>query len=82
LSAILRVADGLDRGHASAVDKVKVRWMERALRITPVPRRASDTMRLEIWGASRKSGLLAELAGVPVEIIAPDGSVATLDAGE
>jgi hypothetical protein len=39
-------------------------------------------MRLEIWGASRKSGLLAELAGVPVEIIAPDGSVATLDAGE
>ncbi|MCC7002706.1 MAG: Ppx/GppA family phosphatase [Gemmatimonadaceae bacterium] len=82
LSAILRVADGLDRGHASAVDKVKVRWMERALRITPVPRRASDAMRLEIWGASRKSGLLAELAGVPVEIIAPDGSVATLDAEE
>lgn len=82
LSAILRVADGLDRGHASAVDKVKVRWMERALRITPVPRRATDAMRLEIWGASRKSGLLAELAGVPVEIIAPDGSVATLDAEE
>jgi exopolyphosphatase/guanosine-5'-triphosphate,3'-diphosphate pyrophosphatase len=75
LAAILRVADGFDRGHASAVERVKVRWMERAIRITPVPRRASDTMRLDLWGASRKSGLLAEVAGVPVEIVGPDGQV-------
>ena len=75
LAGILRVADGLDRGHVSAVDRVKVRWIERAIRITPVPRNASRTMRLELWGASRKAGLLEEVAGVPIEIVSPDGNV-------
>jgi exopolyphosphatase/pppGpp-phosphohydrolase len=27
------------------------------------------------WGAHRKSGLLAEIAGVPIEIVMPDGTV-------
>jgi len=79
LSALLRVADGFDRGHAGAVGEIKVRWMERALRLTAVPARANDNLRLELWGASRKSNLLAEVAGVPVEIVAPDGSVMTYD---
>ena len=35
----------------------------------------SRTIRLELWGASRKSALLEEVAGVPVEIVAPDGRV-------
>jgi len=34
---------------------------------------------LEMWGAHRKSQLLAKLAGVPVEIVAPDGSVLSSD---
>ncbi|MCE9602673.1 MAG: Ppx/GppA family phosphatase [Gemmatimonadetes bacterium] len=75
LSAILRVADGFDRGHASAVERIKVRWLERAIRLSPTPRRANDPMRLELWGASRKAGLLAEVAGVPVEVVGPDGTV-------
>ncbi|MGH7603355.1 MAG: HD domain-containing protein [Gemmatimonadaceae bacterium] len=79
LSAILRVADGFDRGHASAVGEIKVRWMERALRLTAVPARSASNLRLDLWGASRKSNLLAEIAGVPVEIVAPDGSVMTYD---
>jgi exopolyphosphatase/guanosine-5'-triphosphate,3'-diphosphate pyrophosphatase len=79
LSAILRVADGFDRGHVSAVDRIKVRWLERAMRLTPVPRRANALMRLELWGASRKSGLLADVAGVPVEIVGPGGEVYTAD---
>lgn len=79
LSAILRVADGFDRGHACAVAEIKVRWMERALRLTAVPARHAYNLRLELWGASRKSKLLSELAGVPVEIVAPDGSVMTYD---
>ena len=79
LSAILRVADGFDRGHASAVSEIKVRWLERALRLTAVPRRHTVNLRLDLWGAARKSNLLSELAGVPVEIVGPDGSVMTYD---
>jgi len=79
LSAILRFADGLDRGHVGAVASVKVRWLKRAIRITPVPAHPSHSLRLEMWGAHRKSQLLAKLAGVPVEIVAPDGSVLSSD---
>lgn len=79
LSAILRVADGFDRGHVSNVDRVKVRWLERAIRLTPVPKRANAPLRLELWGAARKSGLLAEMAAVPVEVVGPDGTVHTVD---
>jgi exopolyphosphatase/guanosine-5'-triphosphate,3'-diphosphate pyrophosphatase len=79
LAGILRVADGFDRGHANAVAEVKVRWMERALRLTAVPARQSNTLRLELWGAARKSNLLAEVADVPVEIVAPDGTVTTYE---
>jgi exopolyphosphatase / guanosine-5'-triphosphate,3'-diphosphate pyrophosphatase len=82
LSGLLRVADGLDRGHVRAVERVKVRWMERAIRITPVPRRATAPLRLELWGGSRKAGLLAEMAGVPVEIVGPDGAVYLPNANE
>jgi exopolyphosphatase/guanosine-5'-triphosphate,3'-diphosphate pyrophosphatase len=80
LSAILRVADGFDRGHASAVERIKVRWLERAIRLTPVGRRTNASLRLELWGASRKSALLAEMAGVPVEVVGPDGEVFLEDA--
>lgn len=79
LSAILRVADGFDRGHAGAVAEIRVRWLERALRLTAVPNPRAPSLRLELWGASRKSKLLADLAGVPVEIVGPDGSVLTYE---
>ncbi|MEX2180760.1 MAG: Ppx/GppA phosphatase family protein [Gemmatimonadaceae bacterium] len=82
LSAILRVADGFDRGHVNAVDRIKVRWLERALRLTPVARRANGVLRLELWGASRKAALLAEMADVPVEVVAPSGEVYTPDDGD
>jgi exopolyphosphatase/guanosine-5'-triphosphate,3'-diphosphate pyrophosphatase len=75
LAALLRIADGLDRGHAGAVARVKVRWMQRALRITVVPNPQATSLRLELWGAARKSGLLAEIAGTPIEIIDPAGNV-------
>jgi len=75
LAALLRVADGLDRGHVGAVAEVKVRWLRRAIRITPVPAHPSQPMRLEIWGAQRKATLLEKLVGVPVEIVGGDGTV-------
>jgi exopolyphosphatase/guanosine-5'-triphosphate,3'-diphosphate pyrophosphatase len=77
LSALLRIADGFDRGHVGAVDRVKVRWMGRAMRLTAVPKAGAGDLRLELWGASRKSALLASIAGVGVEIVGPDGSVIT-----
>lgn len=72
LSAILRLADGLDRGHVGGVADVKVRWLQRAIRVhpTPVPR---AVLRLELWGAARKAQLLADVAGVPVEVVGGDG---------
>jgi exopolyphosphatase/guanosine-5'-triphosphate,3'-diphosphate pyrophosphatase len=83
LSAILRVADGFDRGHAGAVEHLKVRWTKRALRITAVPNPRARSIRLDLWGASRKSNLLAEVADTEVEIVGPDGSVlAYEDAGD
>ncbi len=75
LAAILRLADGLDRGHMGAVRDVRVRWLRRALRVTPVPARSGRALRLEVWGAQRKSDLLARVARRPVEIVAPDGAV-------
>ena len=75
LAAILRIADGLDRGHMGNVADVKVRWLQRAIRITPVPRKSRDPLRLEIWGAHHKSALLSRIAGVPVEIVSPTREV-------
>ncbi len=79
LAAILRVADGFDRGHAGAVQAIKVRWMPRALRLTAVPHPRGMSIRLDLWGAARKSKLLSKVAGTTVEIVAPDGSVVTYD---
>jgi exopolyphosphatase/guanosine-5'-triphosphate,3'-diphosphate pyrophosphatase len=79
LSAILRVADGFDRGHTAAVEAIKVRWMPRALRITAVPNAKGRSIRLDLWGAARKSKLLSKLADTTVEIVAPDGKVLSYD---
>ena len=52
-----------------------VRWMRRALRLTAVPASRARSVRLELWGANRKARLLGRIAGVPVQIVAPDGTV-------
>jgi exopolyphosphatase/guanosine-5'-triphosphate,3'-diphosphate pyrophosphatase len=75
LAAILRLADGLDRGHVGAVRQVKVRWLKRAVRVTLVPHTRATSVRLEVWGGSRKAGLLEKIAGRAVELVAPDGTV-------
>jgi len=82
LAALLRVADGFDRGHVGGVQRVKVRWTDRALRITAVPDPRARVLRLELWGASRKSSLLSDLVGIPVEVIAPDGTVVVAPADD
>lgn len=70
LSAILRVADGFDRGHSAAVDHVTAEWADDALLLRATPAARGGDVQLEIWGAERKSGLLSKVAGRPVTIVA------------
>lgn len=79
LAALLRVADGFDRGHVGAVARVKVRWMGDRIRLTAVPARAGAPLRLELWGASRKARLLEAVSGATVEIVDPAGHVVRYD---
>ena len=81
LAAILRLADGLDRGHAGAVRQVRVRWLARAVRVTLYPHSKATSVRLEVWGGSRKADLLERIAGRVVELVAPDGTVYDNDQG-
>lgn len=66
LSAILRVADGLDRAHTQVVRDVVVRLSDASLR----PREmvigaiSSERPSTELWGAGRKAGLLESEFGV------------------
>jgi hypothetical protein len=75
LSALLRVADGLARVHVCAVERVRVRITPTAVRLEPTPSSPHASMRLEMWGASRKSALLAECLDLPVEVAGPNGEV-------
>jgi exopolyphosphatase/guanosine-5'-triphosphate,3'-diphosphate pyrophosphatase len=61
LSGILRVADGLDRGHSAAVRKVASRLDAKALTLTVTPAKKGTDLGLECWGASRKADVLAKL---------------------
>jgi len=60
LAALLRVADGLDRGHRRHVRSVKVRRRGQRLEIDVLAEKGSE---LEVWSARAKSDLLEELNG-------------------
>jgi exopolyphosphatase/guanosine-5'-triphosphate,3'-diphosphate pyrophosphatase len=68
LAGLLRVADGMDRGHVAAVERLRMRLTATRLLIEAVPRLASTELKLEIWGATRKADLLEKLLGVEVVI--------------
>jgi exopolyphosphatase / guanosine-5'-triphosphate,3'-diphosphate pyrophosphatase len=61
LSGVLRVADGLDRGHSAAVETVTARLDDNALTLTVTPTTPGIDLGLECWGASRKADVLAKL---------------------
>jgi exopolyphosphatase/guanosine-5'-triphosphate,3'-diphosphate pyrophosphatase len=61
LSGLLRVADGLDRGHTAAVETLTTELTPEALVIRIAPRLAGADLGLESWGASRKADVLAKL---------------------
>jgi exopolyphosphatase/guanosine-5'-triphosphate,3'-diphosphate pyrophosphatase len=74
LAALLRFADGLDRGHVGAVGMVRVRLTPAALRVEVTEAAGAHGVRLECWGGSRKRQLLEKVLGVPVIVVAPDGT--------
>ncbi len=69
LTAVLRVADGLDRGHAAAVGDVVVTWEGDRCRIVATPADGADTLRLDVWGGERKGDLLGKLLDAPIEVV-------------
>jgi exopolyphosphatase / guanosine-5'-triphosphate,3'-diphosphate pyrophosphatase len=70
LSAILRIADGLDRGHLSLVEGFAVSFGRQAIKLSLEPKRAAPRdLELEIWGAERKKMLFEEVFGRSVQFI-------------
>lgn len=68
LSGLLRVADGLDRGHTASVDAITTDLAGGRLTIAVAPRLAGADLGLECWSAERKSDVLAQLLGREVVI--------------
>ena len=71
LAGILRVADGLDRGHTSVIERVDVEIQPDRVSIRAIPRLAGADLTLETWSALQKSDVLARALGREVEIL-PD----------
>ncbi|HXY68104.1 MAG TPA: Ppx/GppA phosphatase family protein [Gemmatimonadales bacterium] len=68
LAALLRMACGLDRGHVSAVEALRLRMLPDRLLVDVVPRLVTTDLKLELWGAQRKADLLAKLLGRDVVV--------------
>jgi exopolyphosphatase / guanosine-5'-triphosphate,3'-diphosphate pyrophosphatase len=68
VSGLLRVADGLDRGHTASVDRVAVALEDGKCVIRASPRLKEADVSLEVWGAQRKSDVLARMLGCDVVI--------------
>jgi exopolyphosphatase/guanosine-5'-triphosphate,3'-diphosphate pyrophosphatase len=65
LSAILRIADGLDRSHYGVVHDLTV--VQRGERLVLQLHTEGDDAELEIWEARRRAALLEEVLGVEVD---------------
>jgi exopolyphosphatase / guanosine-5'-triphosphate,3'-diphosphate pyrophosphatase len=68
LSAIVRVADGLDRGHSATIEGLETTLKGQTLAIRPSPRVPGTDLGLECWGGGRKADLLGKLLGRDVVI--------------
>jgi exopolyphosphatase/guanosine-5'-triphosphate,3'-diphosphate pyrophosphatase len=69
LLALLRLADGLDRGHASAVDEVDVDLVDGRARLLVSARADVD---LEVWGVRRKRELFERRFDRRLDVVAAD----------
>ncbi len=71
MSALLRVADGLDRGHTASVERITTSLMPDRLLVQVAPRISGADLSLECWGAERKSDVLAKVLDREVVISTP-----------
>lgn len=71
ITALLRIADGLDRGHVSAVESLRFRLLPGRLLLDVTPRVVTTDLKLELWGAQRKADLLKELLDREVTVRSP-----------
>jgi exopolyphosphatase/guanosine-5'-triphosphate,3'-diphosphate pyrophosphatase len=61
LAGILRIAEGLDRGHSAIVEKVAIELCPTRLTIKAVPRYAEADLSLECWGAQEQADVLTRV---------------------
>ena len=69
-AGLLRVADGLDRGHTAVVEGVAAELTRKKLVLRIAPRRAGANMALEGWAARRKADVLQKVLGRKITITA------------
>jgi len=69
LGALLRVADGLDRGYQQKVKSVRCRLPPAGGRVIDVIVSSTVDPELEIWGARRKSDLFEEAFGHKLHLV-------------
>jgi exopolyphosphatase/guanosine-5'-triphosphate,3'-diphosphate pyrophosphatase len=67
-TGLLRVADGLDRGHTAVVDQLSAELTRKRLVLRIAPRRAGANMALEGWAARRKADVLQKVLGRKITI--------------
>ncbi len=72
LSAILRVAEGLDRSHYQLIHSLTVVRRKGSVTVRVAARREAQ---LELWAARRRADLLSTLIGAPVRIVAEKAAV-------
>jgi exopolyphosphatase/guanosine-5'-triphosphate,3'-diphosphate pyrophosphatase len=68
LAGMLRVAEGLDRGHTANVEKLTVELCPTRLTVRAVPRYAGADLSLECWGAQEQADVLAKVLAREVVI--------------
>ena len=69
-AGLLRIADGLDRGHTAVVEEVSAELTRKKLVLRIAPRLAGANMELEGWAARRKSDVLQKVLGRRITITA------------
>jgi exopolyphosphatase/guanosine-5'-triphosphate,3'-diphosphate pyrophosphatase len=76
LASILRIADGLDRTHSSAVRDVECKFNngELTVQLKKSNPGSNNSLELEIWGAESKKGLFEETYGVKVKFETGDNN--------